>query len=189
MQKIVQNSEGQFIEAKFNEQGIIEKLDGTISEYTVENLDINIQQELVHIHKKYSGDGCFNIEIQNNKDYLTLTNILTEVPGYFPPRDNLTYTIYFDKNDKYLLKDDYLSIDKVTKTSVISANPKDSLLPLIRYNNNVLIQYFGWTMPPDDPGSRKYEYSPDKKNILCYHIMSGDVWQKYMTATVSLLHA
>ena len=181
---VIQDQDGKSISATFNDKGIITALKGSVDNFSVTSLNISTESNLIRIKMKSSGDGCFEFTMEPHDTCIKITKIFTEVPGYFPPRDNLTYTIYFDKNDKYLLKDDYISIDKVIKTSVISANPKDSLLPLIKYKNNVLIQYFGVTIPPDDPGSRKYEYSPDKKNVICSHIMPGDVFEKFMTVSV-----
>lgn len=180
--KIVQDSEGKFIEASFNTQGVIEKLEGTVNVYSVVNLDIKAQNDFIKIHTKYSGDGCFDIEIQNHGDYLTLTKIFT-ANKVFKPRDNLTYDIFFNDNDVYFVKDAYVTIRKDDRKSHVT-NSSDSYLPMLEYKGNVCIQHFGSFMPVDDIGSRKYDYSTDKKTVVCSHIMPGDVWEKYMTATV-----
>ena len=180
--KIVQDSDGKFIEAVFNEQGIIEKLKGTISEYSVEKMNIKVEKDTIKIHKESSGDGCYNIEIKNHREYLTLTKIFT-ANKVFNSRDNLIYNIYFNDNDEYFIKDDFITVSRTDKKTHVS-DSSDSYLPKLKYEDNTCIQFFGKTMPEEDIGSRKYVYSDDMKNIVCSLIMPGDVWEEYMTATV-----
>lgn len=180
---IIKDSNSKSIEATFNENGIIEKLNGSISNYSVEDLDITIDNNTIKISKNSSSDGCYDIEIQKYENFIIVTKIFT-ANKVFKPRNNLTYKILFDKNDAYYIKDDFITIRKSDITSQVS-DSSDSYLPMLKYQNNTCIQYFGKTITKESTGSRKYEYSSDKKNIECYEIKPGDVWKKYMSATVS----
>lgn len=179
--KIVQDNEGKLITATFNKQGIIESLKGQVSEYYVDDELTSLQNDnIVKIHKSMSGDGCYNIEIKYFEKKLIATKIFEENKR----RDNLTYTISFDTNNDYFIRDDFVTIKKDEIKSEIPVSHSDSYLPMLKYKDNICIQYFGKKMPEDDVGSRKYVYSSDKRSVECYEIMPGDVWQKYMTATV-----
>ena len=182
--KIIQDSDEKNIEGILNNQGIIERLKGTIGKYSPDDgLTTETKNGITVIHKTMSGDGCYNIEIQNNGDYLTLTKIFTANKA-LKSRENLTYNIYFDKNDEYFIKDAFVSINRENKKSIVATTATDSYLPKLKYKKNICIQYFGKNISQDSPGSRRYVYSDDKKNVTCYEIMPGDVWQKYMDATV-----
>ena len=179
--KIIQDNNGQFIEAVFNDFGIIESLKGTVSNYYPDDeLSCKLNDDVVFIQKSMSGDGCYNIEIKYFEKKLIVTKIFEENKR----RDNLTYTISFDTNNDYFIRDDFVTIKKNEIKSEIPVSHSDSYLPMLKYKDNICIQYFGKKMPEDDVGSRKYVYSSDKRSVECYEIMPGDVWQKYMTATV-----
>lgn len=180
--KIIQDNNGNYIEAWFDNNGIIEKIKGSVGNYTVDEINIVIDNGLIKISKNTSSDGCYDIEIENHNNYLSLTKIFT-ANKRFKPRDNLTYKIYFSDNNDYYIKDDYITIKK-TDVKSIGREVSESFLPIIKWKDNVCIQYFGKTVETESPGSRKYEYSSDKKQIHCYRIMPGDIWEKYLDVIV-----
>lgn len=182
--KIVQDNDGKVIETIINEQGIIQSISGTVSSYYPDDeINITSKNNKVIIHKSMSGDGCYDIEILNQGNYLTLTKIFISNKEV-GPRNPITYNIYFEANDNYLIKDDFVKILKDKLITEISDTHSESYLPMIKYQKNTCIQYFGKTMPKDGIGSRKYVYSDDFKTVECFQIRPGDVWQKYMTATI-----
>ena len=144
--KIVQDNFGQLIKASFDENGIINQITGTVSEYSVENLNIDISGNRVKVHTQYSGDGCYNIELVVLKNHLQLTKFFTE-NNVFKYREDLTYNIYFEDNDDYFIKDDFVTIKKDEIKSEIPVSHSDSYLPMLKYKDNICIQYFGKNMP------------------------------------------
>lgn len=183
-EKIVQDNNGQFIEAKINNLGIIESLKGTISSYYPDDeLKVICENQTVKIHKSMSGDGCYDIEMTYYDDFITITKIFTANKSN-EKRDNLTYKIFFNSDKEFLVKDEFVTIRKENIKSSVHGTSSDSYLPLLKFEKNTGIQYFGKSMSDDDIGSRKYVYSKDMNSVDCYEIMPGDVWQKYMTATI-----
>lgn len=180
---IIQDCDGKNITATFTEEGIIETINGEIGNYSCTPLTITFPENAINIKLKYCSDGCYNIKLRNMDSYVELTKIFTE-NKVFKKRDDLTYNINFEQGKNYLVKDDYIIIDKVSKKSIVT-DATESYLPMIQYNENECIQYFGKTINDDSIGSRKYTYSPDKKSIECYKIMPGDYWENYLTATIS----
>lgn len=179
---IILDSEGTEITAAFNEQGIIEEIDGTIGTYTCTPMEIQVLEDIVNIKLKYSGDGCFNINLKIWDPYIEVTKIFTE-NKVFKKRENLTYKIIYNKNDNYILRDNFVCIDKLSMESIVT-DASDSFLPLIKYSSNICIQFFGNNIQDNSIGSRKYLYSSDKKNIECFQIMPGDIWEKYLSTKI-----
>lgn len=179
--KIIQDTYGSYIQAVFNNNGIIESIDGTVGKILATPMKIKIENnDTVYLELEYSiYQDCYDIVIKKNGFKIDYTII------NFKTKERRKNTIVLDSPNA-LMMDDLIQIKNENKTikSFYNNDATYSLLPLIRYENNVLIQYYGGTIPLDDPGSRKYEYSPDKKNIICSHIMPGDIFEKFMSVSI-----
>lgn len=175
---------GKSVQVVLDDTGIVKSISGIVGNLSETKLSIFISEKSVNIHRTTSADGCFDIQLQLHNDFIEVTKSFVK-SEHFKPRDNLSYNIFFDINDTSYLKDDFIDIRKDCNESIFSEPPKDSFLPHIKYDNGILYQHLGISMT--GKASFKYNYSADKKEIICSKIMPGDNFEEFLSVTASTI--
>ena len=179
-QDIAADEKGNAVQISFNDGGIIESITGEVGDLPFNPIKIDFSDESIRIELRFSSDGCFNIRLDRGRNFIKVTKIFIN-NEHFKHRENLSYTVFYGTGDEYYLKDDFIEIRKDGCADIFK-DPADSYLPHIRFEDDVLYHYYGSSM--DGPGTFRYEYSKDKRTVVCSQIMPGDAWENFLTLKI-----